>query len=165
VPVPRSWLTPALPLLFLALWLGGIVYFSSALAPVAFSVLPPSLAGHVVSPALHRLHFHGLLAGILYLLWTLVRGQHFGAAPRTRILLILLALTLTATSEFQITPRIAAARAAAGADLSEPALGPDEAAARRRFDQLHVWSVGLELGTLVSLLTLFGLSATSTKPD
>jgi len=159
VSASRAWLTATLPLLFLAIWLGGIIDFSSITAPVAFSVLPRSLAGSLVGAALHRLHLHGLLVGSLYLAWTMSRGPRSGSAWRVRVLFILLALTCTATSEFQLTPRIAAARAAAGADLQQPPLDPLQAAARRRFTQLHAWSVGLELGTLGSLLVVFACSA------
>ncbi len=55
-------------LLALIVWIGGIVFFAFAEAPILFSVLPTTkLAGDVVSASLTRLHWMGLISGIAFL--------------------------------------------------------------------------------------------------
>ena len=53
----------------LGTWVGSIFYFSAAVAPGAFRVLPnKDLAGLVVELSLRRLHTLGVVAGIVFLL-------------------------------------------------------------------------------------------------
>ena len=50
--------------LALALWLGAMVFFSAAVAPTAFSVLPDrTLAGNVVNGTMRTLHMIAYVAG------------------------------------------------------------------------------------------------------
>ncbi len=53
----------------LGTWVGSIFYFSAAVAPGAFRVLPSQdLAGVLVEFTLRRLHTLGVVAGIVFLL-------------------------------------------------------------------------------------------------
>ncbi len=56
-------------LLVIALWLGAACFFSLAVAPSAFSVLPSrELAGGIVNRTLTIVNFAGLIIGVLLLL-------------------------------------------------------------------------------------------------
>jgi len=57
-----------LMLLSLVAWIGGLIFFAFVLAPTAFSVLPTThLAGNVVGRALGKLHWIGIISGIIFL--------------------------------------------------------------------------------------------------
>ncbi len=61
--------------LLLILWLGGACFFSFAVAPVAFSVLPSrEIAGVLVSQTLSIVNYSGIVIGLI-LLATAFVGQ------------------------------------------------------------------------------------------
>jgi uncharacterized membrane protein len=139
-------------LLALVVWVGGIIFFAFVLAPTLFSVLPsPQMAGSVVSPALTKLHWMGLIAGGVFLACSLtsdwLRFARF--KPLTAaIVLVVPMLVLTAISQFGITPRMRELRTG----LASPS-------ARDEFDRLHSWSTRLEGGVLIlglGLVVLIG---------
>jgi uncharacterized membrane protein YhhN len=140
-----SWLRT---LMFLALvvWVGGIVFFAFVEAPTAFHVLPSSaLAGSVVGPSLTKLHWTGIVCGLVFLLSSVAYNNLKHA--QTRLLsgihiLIFLMLVLTCVSQFAITPRMRELRAGP--------LSMDTAAVQTEFDRLHHWSERLEGGVLLS---------------
>ncbi len=133
-------------LLALIIWIGGIVFFAFVLAPTLFSVLPsPQMAGDIVSPALHKLHSIGLISGAVFLICSILYDRIRYARLRlftTSNVLVVLMLTLTAISQFSITPRMHELR-------SQPwrATNPGAHAA---FDRLHAWSTRIE-GTVLLL--------------
>jgi hypothetical protein len=143
-----------LMLLSLILWIGGIVFFAT-LAPTLFTVLPTRhLAGSVVSPMLTKLHWIGLISGVVYLASSMLysRLTTGDAHPFVaRHVLIALMLLLTVVSQFGITPKMAVLRASLGEIDAVPPTDPG----RIRFNALHVWSTRLEIGVL-----LMGLAAT-----
>ena len=132
--------------LSLVAWVGGILFFVS-LTPILFAVLPSRhLAGSVVSPALTRLHWIGIVSGILFLSSSLAYSQFsmgdwrpFSAAH----ILVGLMLALTCISQFGLTPTLAAIRA------DNPEISSAPADVRARFDALHAWSTRLEGGVLL----------------
>jgi uncharacterized membrane protein len=137
-------------LLALIVWIGGIIFFSFVEAPTLFMVLPTTrMAGDVVSASLGKLHWIGLIAGIVFLVCSLLCDQlrhgklHPFAASHVFVFLMLL---LTAYSQFSITPRMRDLRAEMQSATNLPASDPR----RLEFDRLHARSTRVE-GTVLFL--------------
>ena len=136
-------------------WIGGILFFVLVMARTLFAVLPRHLAGSVVNPTLNRLHWIGIISGIVFLASSLVysrftRGEfHLFAASHFLIVLMLL---LTCISQFAVTPQMAPMRAQMAAMESVPT------ALQTQFDALHAWSTRLEGGVLLLGLVLVYLT-------
>lgn len=107
-----------LMLLSLIVWIGGLIFFAFAVAPVAFSVLPTRhLAGNVVGRTLGLLHWMGIFSGLIFLASSLLysrvtRGTSEALAARNILIVLMLALTLV--SQFVIIPRMDTLRASIG---------------------------------------------------
>jgi uncharacterized membrane protein len=153
-----------LMLLSLVVWIGGLIFFVSVLAPTAFNipaVLPNThLAGNVVRVALSKLHWVAIVSGVIFLVSSLLysRFTNGGAhvfAPRHVLLCLMLALTLV--SQFGIMPRMDTLRASLGDVNSAPVDNPE----RVQFDALHVWSTRLEGAVLLLGLVVVYLTARS----
>jgi uncharacterized membrane protein len=133
--------------LSLVAWIGGILFFAFVMAPVLFSVLPSRhLAASVVSPALSRLHWIGIVSGLIFLASSLVYSRFTAGDAKLFAgshIFVALMLVLTCISQFAVTPRMAAIRAQTEAIDSAPE------ALRSQFDALHVWSTRLESGVLL----------------
>jgi hypothetical protein len=130
--------------LSLAAWFGAMLFFSSGVAPVAFTVLPNrTLAGNVVNASIAHLHALGLITGVVLLACLVARAR---LEPERLAWLkvgtagVILALTLV--SGWGVTPPMAEIRTRVGAIDSLPLENGD----RQRFDLLHQLSVGL-MGT------------------
>jgi hypothetical protein len=143
--------------LVLALWLGALVFFAAVVAPVAFSQLPTVFgaqglhaAGLVVGGSLVRLHWMGLLCGLIFLgVLAAARTHYRSIIPQA--LLVLVMLVLTAYSQFAIIPEMDTARDSIGGNIeAAPASNPG----RQIFDRLHQRSVHVE-----GLVLLCGLAA------
>lgn len=143
-------------LLALVVWIGGIIFFATVVAPTLFKVLPThQLAGAVVSRSLGILHWIGIACGIVFLVTSMItsysaRGAAHPFAPRH--VLVYVMLVLTAISQFVVSAKLLAMRTAMG----EIDLVPLTDARRIAFNQLHVWSTRLESGVLIlGLIVLF----------
>ena len=138
-----------LMLLSLVVWLGGGIFFALVLAPTAFQVLPnPHLAGNVVGRALGKLHWIAIIAGIVFLISSLVHSRLMHGRAHVlamRNLLVGVMLVLTLVSQFWIIPRMDTLRAAVG----DFAAVPLDNAQRLQFDALHAWSTRLEGAVLL----------------
>ena len=150
------WLSRTIMLLALIVWLGGIIFFAFVLAPTLFTVLPNTqLAGNVVSPALSKLHWMGLVSGAVFLfasvLYNWQKFLRLRLFTPTHVFVVLM-LALTAISQFVVTPRMRELRSEmANADAWHDS---DQI----EFSGLHRMSTGLEgtvllLGTVVVVLT------------
>ena len=150
-----------LMLLALVVWIGGIIFLAFVEAPIAFTpgLLPTRhVAGSVVGHSLDRLHYMGIVSGIVFLfasaLYHRMTSGRANAVSLRHILMVLM-LCLTLISQFAISPKMHALRAQAGVidylALDHPI--------RREFDRLHVWSEKLEEAVL--LLGLFALWRTA----
>src|SRR5882724_12601656 len=99
-----------LMLLALIVWIGGIVFFAFVLAPTLFSVLPTTkLAGDVVNATLGKLHWMGLVSGVVFLISSLFYNwqRHIQLRPfAASHILIAMMLACTMISQFEITPRM-----------------------------------------------------------
>jgi hypothetical protein len=149
-------------LLSLILWLGGILFFATAVAPSLFAFLTPLtggrvLAGNIVGQLLTTLHLGGLICGLVFLLCSTILSRKFRRASNY---LVLAMLALTAISQFAITPRIAAIRAESG-QLDR--LSMDEAR-RMQFDRLHRLSTMTEGGVLLLGLGVVGTLSRKLNP-
>ena len=148
-----------LMLLSVVVWLGGLIYFSFVVAPTAFAVLPTRhLAGSVVSRSLNVLHWMGMVAGIVFLITSLLQFRYTTGSAHLlswRHVLIVIMLVLTSVSQFGISPRMASLRAS----VVEMDNVPPTDRARVQFNRLHHWSTRLEGGVLVLGLVVAYLTA------
>jgi len=146
-------------LLSLVVWLGGLIFFAFVVAPAAFSVLPTRhLAGNVVARSISGLHWIGIIAGIVYLVCSMLYARITAGTPHVfavRNLIIVLMLALTLISQFAIMPRMDGLRASVGEIDAVPADNP----IRMQFDALHVWSTRVEGGVLLLGLVAAYLTA------
>jgi uncharacterized membrane protein YhhN len=153
-----TWLR-TLMLLCLIVWIGGIIFFAFVLAPTVFTVLPArELAGNVVNPSLNKLHWMGLISGILFLIFSMVYNRQLYAELRAASaahLLVAVMLVLTAISQFSITPRMSELRAEMGVIDNVPVTD----VRRIEFNRLHVWSTRSEGGVLFVGLVVVALTA------
>ncbi len=151
-----------LMVLSLVVWLGGIIFFA-VLAPTVFSVLPTRhMAGSVIAPLLTRLHWMGIVSGIIFLISSMIYARISGGSLRVfaaRHILIYAMLALTAISQFMVTPKMAALRASMG----EIDLAPVDSPARVAFNVLHVWSTRLEIAVLLMGLVVVYLTASALR--
>jgi hypothetical protein len=145
--------------LVLGLWLGGVVFFGAILAPIAFTELPPLFpnsalgthaAGLVVGGSLVRLHWLGLICGVIFLAVLALARKHYRSIVAPAVFVGLMML-LTAYSQFSIIPRMDIARDSIGGNVD--AVAADNPG-RVIFDRLHQRSVHVE-----GLVLLFGLAA------
>jgi uncharacterized membrane protein len=150
-----------LMLLSLVCWIGGLIFFAFVVAPTAFSVLPTShLAGNVVGRSLGKLHWIGLISGIVFLVSSLLYSRFTDGTAHVfaaRHVLLCLMLALTLISQFGIIPRMDALRASLGDVRSAPLDNPE----RVQFDALHIWSTRVEGAVLLLGLVVVYLSAKS----
>jgi uncharacterized membrane protein YhhN len=155
-----------LMLLALVVWVGGIIFLAFVEAPIAFSpgLLPTRhLAGSVVGHSLDRLHYMAIVAGVVFLIASLLYNRFTSGNLRplaARHLLIVLMLLLTVISQFAISPRMHAIRAEVGVIDNVPLDDPQ----RREFDRLHVWSEKFEEGVLLLGLVAVYTTAQAFRP-
>ena len=137
----------------LGTWVGSIFYFSAAVAPGAFRVLPnQDQVGALVQFTLGRLHTLGVVAALLYLFASVGLAQSFRGLVRPAAIGVVLMLVLTVASQNFVTPRMRELRTQMGSVVATPASDP----LREEFDRLHGISVKLE-GTvlLIGFAALF----------
>ena len=147
-----------LMLLALIVWIGGIIFFAFIEAPTLFTVLPSTrLAGDVVNPSLSKLHWMGLVSGVVFLicsvLYNQLRYERLKLFAASHVFVVLM-LVLTAISQFRITPRMGALREEMRTAANPPASSP-----RDEFDRLHAWSTRLESGVLLLGIGVVALTA------
>ncbi len=156
----------ALMLLALIVWVGGIIFFAFILAPTLFTVLPNTqLAGAVVAPTLSKLHWMGLVSGMVFLICSLLYNWRKYAQLKlftATHMFVVLMLALTAVWQFAITP--AMRRSRTQAILTDHVLPAAEvrqiqAGMQERFQRLHAWSTRCEGGVLFLGLALVVLTA------
>jgi uncharacterized membrane protein len=131
----------------LSLWLGSDVFLSFVVAPGAFSLLGSrDQAGAMVGFALGRMHFIGVVCGVVILLARLLRTRTFASLAAPAALCVVLMVVLTVVSQQAVTPKMAALRTQMGSIRATAADNP----LRVEFDRLHQRSVMLESGVLLA---------------
>jgi uncharacterized membrane protein len=150
-----------LMLLSLVCWIGGLIFFAFVVAPTAFTVLPTThLAGNVVGRSLGKLHWVGIVSGILYLISSLLYSRLTDGTAHVfalRHVLLCLMLALTLISQFGIIPRMDVLRA----QVADFGTVPLDNPIRVQFDALHVWSTRVEGAVLLLGLVVVYLTAGS----
>ncbi len=142
-------------ILALGTWVGGIIFLSFVVAPGAFGVLGSrDQAGTMVGFALGRLHWIGIVAGLIYLLALVVERHSIAAIARPAAILVVLMIALTFYSQKFVTSRLAGLRR----EMVSVDATPRDNPLRVEFDRLHQWSVRIEGAVL--LLGLSGLFLT-----
>jgi len=144
-------------MLSLALWIGGLVFLPIT-AQISFTQLPSThLAGIVVRGSLLALHWLGIIAGILFLLCSLIEGRVADGrtAPlRPSHIIVVVMLALTAISQFRIIPKMDSLLAATE-DITQL---PPGNSLRQQFDFLHATSTRIEEAVLLLGIVLLYLT-------
>jgi uncharacterized membrane protein len=131
----------------LSLWVGSDVFLSFVVAPGAFHVLGSrDQAGAMVGYGLWRMHFIGVVCGIMFLLARLVRTRTFASFATPAALCVVLMIALTVVSQHSVSPKMAALRTQMGSIQATAADSPLSA----EFGRLHRISVSLESGVLLA---------------
>ena len=143
----------AIEFLGLSIWLGSDVFLSFVVAPGAFSVLASrDLAGAIVGYSLGRMHWIGIVCGLVILLVRALRIRSLTALVAPAALCVVLMIILTVISQVAVSPKMAVLRVRMGSIEATAAGSPLLA----EFARLHTISVGLESGVLLAgLAALF----------
>jgi hypothetical protein len=104
--------------LLLGVWLGSMMFFSFAVAPSAFSVLPTrELAGVMVTSSIGKIEVLGLVLGAVLLLMHAARWRTNPSGRSVKALQALLLLLMIASaglSRFWVSPAMVSLRAQMG---------------------------------------------------
>jgi hypothetical protein len=145
-------------ILLIAIWLGSAVFFSFAVAPTAFNVLPTrELAGTVVTRTISIVNLSGFFTSIILLL-TVGFGQRSNTEIAERVLLIVLGAS-TALGHWYINGQLAMLRLQMGMidQLSE------QHPLRIEFNSLHRYSVIALTVAMVSAAVVLVLTSRGAK--
>lgn len=142
--------------LLLALWLGAACFFSFAVAPSAFGVLPSrELAGSVVNRTLAIVNYSGFLIGLILLASSYVSRQNINKFKLwIEQGLLLLMTAATAFGQFVIAARLHDLRGQIGRPIDEVAIDDP---LRLAFNDLHGHSVTILLTAMIAALISFFL--------
>src|SRR6266705_465338 len=133
--------------LSLSLWLGSDVFLSFVVAPGAFRILASrDQAGAMVGFALWRMHFIGVVCGIVILLARLLRTKTFAGLVTRAALCVVLMILRTVVAQHAVSPRMATLRVQMGSIQATAEHSPLLA----EFSRLHRISVSLESGVLLA---------------
>src|SRR5229473_5029408 len=131
----------AIEFLGLSIWLGSDIFLSFVVAPGAFSVLASrDQAGAIVGYSLTRMHWMGIVCGMVILLVRVLRTRSFARLVAPAGLCVVLMILLTVISQVAVSPRMAVLRVQMGSVEATAAGSPLLA----EFARLHAISVGLE---------------------
>ncbi len=140
--------------LLLILWLGGACFFSFAVAPSAFIVLPSrEIAGAMVSQTLAIVNYSGIVIGLI-LLGTAFVGQTNTNRFRLwteRFLLLILTLAC-AVGQFVIALWLSVVKSQIGRPIDEIAVDDP---ARIQFNNLHQYSVWILIAAMITALIAY----------
>ena len=140
--------------LLLGGWLGSMMFFSFAVAPSAFAVLPTrEMAGVIVTSTIGKVEVIGLIIGPILILINAVKTGSSSAARFLRIGLIGLMVICAALSRFWISPSMVSLRASMGGHIDD--VSPADPM-RLHFNDLHQYSVALMgIAIVAGLVSLF----------
>jgi uncharacterized membrane protein len=142
-----STLLRTIEFLGLSLWLGSDVFLSFVVAPGAFRILGSrDQAGAIVGFALWRMHFIGVVCGIVILLARMLRTRSLASLVGPAALCVVLMIALTVVSQHAVSPKMAALRMQLGSIEATATDSP----LRLEFSRLHRMSVLLESGVLLA---------------
>ncbi len=151
--------------LWLALWLGAACFFSFAVAPTAFSVLPsPDLAGSLVSRTLLIINLGAIVIGAILLLTSFLPSRNAKTFAIWMERLLLAILTMAGViGQFVIALWMSQIRTSLGRPIEELTA---EDPLRIQFDQLHQYSIYvLMAGMIAAAISYFLLSYRSRNTE
>lgn len=130
--------------LLLGVWLGSMMFFSFAVAPSAFAVLPTrEMAGMMVTSTIGKIEVLGLVIGTLLILMHVAswRSRQLSRAIKTlQAVLLFLMIASAGLSRFWISPAMVSLRAQMGGHIDDVAVTDP---VRIQVNDLHQYSVGL----------------------
>jgi hypothetical protein len=140
--------------LLIGLWLGAACFFSFAVAPSAFVVLPSrELAGSIVSRTLAIVNYSGIAIGLILLISSFIKQSE-----KTRIrlwterFLFLVLCAACAVGQFVIALWLSYIRSQIGRPIDEMAV---EDPLRVQFNNLHEYSVWVLAAAMITALAAF----------
>lgn len=143
--------------LLISVWIGSMIFFSFALAPSAFAVLPSrEMAGKIVTSAISKVELLGLIIGPLLILIQLATWRMWhvsGASKVLRLVLLCVMIAMAALSRFWVSAKMVSLRLAMGGMIDDiPATDP----LRVEFNGLHQYSVAfMGAAMLAGFVVLF----------
>lgn len=148
--------------LLLGIWLGSMIFFSFAVAPSAFAVLPTrEMAGRLVTSTIGKLEVLGLAIGPVLIL---IQAVNWNSRPSSKglrtfkLILIAVMIAAAALSRFWISPTLVSLRAAMSGHIDDlPLTDP----LRMQFNNLHQYSVGLMSAAMISGIVVLFLTVRS----
>ena len=145
-------------ILLLGLWLGAACFFSFAVAPSAFGVLPSrELAGSVVNRTLAIVNYSGFIVGLILLASSYAAPR---SANRIKLRLeqgtLLLLTAACAFGQFVIAARLSDLRGRIGRPIDEVAADDP---LRVAFNNLHGYSVTILIDAMIAAVIAFFLIA------
>jgi len=145
-------------ILLLGLWLGAACFFSFAVAPSVFSVLPSrELAGSVVNRTLAVVNYGGLIIGLILLASSYVWRRNTNRLRlRLEQCLLLLLTAACALGQFVVGAKLQSLRAQIGRPIDEVATNDPLRAA---FNDLHGYSVMILTTAIIAAVIAFFLLA------
>ena len=148
-------------LLLVALWIGAACFFSFAVAPSAFGVLPTrEAAGLMVNRTLLIVNISGIVIGAILLLTSFVGAKDANKIRMWSERFLLMIMTAAcAVGQFVIGIWLSYVKAQMGKPIDEVAL---EDPLRIQFNQLHEYSVWILVTAMVAALVAFFLIARKT---
>jgi len=145
--------------LLLTVWIGAMLFFSFAVAPTVFAVLPTrELAGQVVNSLIGKVEWIGLVCGPLLLLSQLCvwpKRESEAKARVLRVVLLGLMTLLVVGSRFWVSAKMHALRAQLSGPIDDLAVTDP---LRVDFNALHGISVSLMGATLLAGIVVIFLS-------
>lgn len=145
--------------LLLTVWVGAMLFFSFAVAPTVFAVLPTrELAGQVVNSLIAKVEWIGLVCGPLLLLSQLFvwpKRESEAKARVLRVILLGLMTLLVLGSRFWVSAKLHALRAQLNGPIDDLAVTDP---LRVDFNALHGISVSLMGATLLAGIVVIFLS-------
>ncbi|MFQ3581452.1 MAG: DUF4149 domain-containing protein [Chloracidobacterium sp.] len=145
--------------LVLGLWFGAMVFFSAAVAPSAFGVLPTrQLAGTMVNSVLGKLEWWGVVCGLLLIgiqIGMVIRARAFTTWVGRLSIGLPVAMTLAAAvSKFVVSRELAAIRAKLGPLLESLPLDDPTRLTFATWHQYSVWLMGFSILAAAALIVL-----------
>jgi hypothetical protein len=153
---------PFVEVLLISVWLGSMIFFSFAVAPSAFAVLPTrELAGVMVTSVIGKVEVFGLVIGpLLILVYAASWGirQSIKTIKVVQILLVTVMIAAAGLSHFWISTRMVSLRGAMGGQIDDlPVTNP----LRVQFNDLHHYSVALMGAAMIAGLAVLFLTVRS----
>ena len=148
--------------LLLGVWLGSMMFFSFAVAPSAFAVLPTrEMAGMMVTSAIGKIETIGFVMGALLILMHVASWRSSASSSVVKMLqavLLLLMIAAAGLSRFWISPAMVSLRSQMGGHIDDVAATDPM---RIQFNDLHQYSVGLMSAAMIAGLVLLFLTVRS----